>query len=141
MDPVNLAQRLPGKEILYRTSLQGYRRSFTKTGDTHLYLNLVPARGMKTIGVVFAVNELELAVLKKSEPGYDLVDVTGQVDLVPHPDARVFAFIAPPYRPTSLRQVKKSYLDKCLNGVPPEERDQWLLETEMSEGTTIDETK
>jgi cation transport regulator ChaC len=58
------------------------------------FLNLVPADGRHVSGVLFAVDEDELAVLDRRERNYDRRDVTGSID--GHCAGRVWTYIGKP---------------------------------------------
>ncbi len=58
------------------------------------FLNLVPAAGRHVSGVLFAVDEDELAVLDRRERNYDRRDVTGSID--GHDAGRVWTYIGKP---------------------------------------------
>ena len=81
------------------------------------------------------MSETELEDLTRREEGYNLIDVTKQIQAKPAEDAVIYAFIAPPF---SRLKVSRSYLDTVLAALPLEEREQWLKETDF-EGAEIDE--
>jgi len=58
------------------------------------FLNLVPADGRHVSGVLFAVDDEELAVLDKRERNYNRRDVTGLID--GHRAERVWTYIGKP---------------------------------------------
>ncbi|MDO8663642.1 MAG: gamma-glutamylcyclotransferase family protein [Candidatus Wildermuthbacteria bacterium] len=130
MNKESLQSTLPGKKIYGWAVLRDWRRKFNKPGLDHKYLNLVPADGnvQQTEGVLIEVTPEELAILKKREGGYKIVDVTKQIVDLPK-DAVVVAFIAPAFESLPIR---KSYLEKVLASLPPEKRGQWLAETDLN---------
>ena len=58
------------------------------------FLNLVPADGRHVSGVLFAVDDAELAALDERERNYDRRDVTGLID--EHRAGRVWTYIGKP---------------------------------------------
>ena len=136
MNQESLQATLPGKQIASWVVLKGYRRAFNKAGRKgHRYLNLKPDSASQVKGVLIEVTEDELDALKKREEGYNMIDVTEQIDPKPSVNTVVYAFIAPPF---SELKISGSYLKKVLNALPPKEREQWLKETDF-EGAEIDE--
>lgn len=128
LNEAEVQRTLPGKTISGRAVLRGWRRKFSKSGLSHRYLSLVKAEGREIRGTLIEVTEEELALLEKREPGYKKVDVTVQL-VSPPEDATVLAFIAPPFEELPIRQ---SYLERIRPGVPPEEWEAWLEETDFS---------
>lgn len=136
MNKASLQQTLPGKKITSWAALKGYRRAFNKAGRKgYRYLNLKPNPTYNVKGVLIRVTEHELEGLKRREEGYNLVDITGQIERKPSPDAVIYAFIAPPF---SALKVSREYLKTVLAAIPLEEQEQWLKETDF-EGAKIDE--
>ena len=136
MNAESLQTTLPEKQITSWTTLQGYRRAFNKAGRRgHRYLNLKPDPTSHVTGVLVKVTEDELEALKRREEGYNMVDVTEQIEATPSADAVVYAFIAPPFNEL---KISGSYLKKVLAALPLEEQEQWLKETDF-EGAEIDE--
>lgn len=136
MNRESLQETLPGKRATSWTMLQGYRRVFNKAGRRrHRYLNLKSDPSSRVKGVLIKVTEDELDALIRREEGYDMVDVTEQIDPKPSANTVVYAFIAPPL---SELKVSGSYLKKVLNAFPLKERERWLEETDF-DGAEIDE--
>ncbi|MEK7510367.1 MAG: gamma-glutamylcyclotransferase family protein [Patescibacteria group bacterium] len=136
MNEESLQKTLPNKKITSWAILKGYRRAFNKAGrKKHRYLNLKPAPTAQVKGVLIRVTQDELEELKHREEGYDLVDVTGQVETKPSDDAVIYAFIAPPF---SELKVSGKYLQTMLAALPLGEREQWLRETDF-DGAEVDE--
>lgn len=142
LSPKTLKDRFDGK-ILANATLFGYKRTFRKDGRNHMYLTVRPASGGGVWGTLFDVTLPQLVKLARTEPGYDLVDIT--IGLLGYPaDApQVWCFIAPALKDSEIPQekarIRRSYLDRCLSGIPEPERERWLKETEIPSGVTIDE--
>ncbi|MDO8474179.1 MAG: gamma-glutamylcyclotransferase family protein [bacterium] len=130
LNELEVQRTLPGKAIFGHATLIGWRRKFNKGGLDHRYLNLVPANSevRQVEGTLIEVTPAELAALARREPGYEMVDVTSQV-VAPPEDSVVLAFIAPSFEKLL---VRRSYLERIRPGVPPEEWEQWLQETDFS---------
>lgn len=136
MNEESLQRTLPGKKITSWATLKGYKRAFNKAGRKgHRYLNLKLDQNSQVKGVLVQVNERELEELKRREEGYNLTEVTKQIETKPTEDAVIYAFIAPPF---AHLKISRSYLDTVLAALPPEERERWLEETDL-EGAEIDE--
>lgn len=138
MNQESLQRTLPGKRIACWAFLHGYKRAFNKAGrNNHRYLNIKPEQNSKIEGVLIEVSQEELGELAKREQGYNLVDVTNQVDKKPYDNICVYAFVAPSTFLQNLK-VSRKYLDTVLSALPPEKRDAWMEETDM-EGAEVDE--
>lgn len=136
MNEESLQKTLPGKKITAWATLKGYRRAFNKAGRRgHRYLNLKPDQNAQVKGVLIQVAEYELEELKKREEGYNLVEITHQVEEMPSESAVIYAFIAPPF---SELKVSGKYLKTVLAAIPPQEQENWLKETDF-EGAEIDD--
>jgi len=136
MNQESLQRTLPGKSIEGWVVLKGYRRVFNKAGRRgHRYLNLKPDPNYKVKGVLIRVTQDELEELKRREEGYNLVNITSQIEKRGSEDSVIYAFIAPPF---GALKVRRKYLDTVLAAIPPEEREQWLKETDFEEAE-IDE--
>lgn len=136
MNQESLQRTLPGKPITGWAILKGYRRAFNKAGRRgHRYLNLKPDPSSQVKGVLIQVTQDELEELKKREEGYNLVEVTNQIEQKPSDDAVMYTFIAPPFHAL---KVSRRYLNTVLAAIPQEEQEQWLKETDF-EGAEIDE--
>lgn len=131
----SLQGTLPGKKHAGWADLQDYRRVFNKAGLEHAYLNIRKEEGSVVRGVLVEVNPSELARLAQREQGYELVDVTDYISPVPE-DAQVLTFIAPGLESMP---VRGSYLRRMLEGVPKEEHDRWMAETDF-QGRKVDES-
>lgn len=136
MNEASLQQTLPGKKITSWAVLKGHRRAFNKAGRRgHGYLNLRPDPAYNVKGVLICVTEHELEELKRREEGYSLVDVTGQIERKPSPDAVIYAFIASPF---DALKVSRRYLNTVLATIPQEKQEQWIKETDFG-NAEIDE--
>ena len=137
MNEESLQRTLPEKKITSWTILKGYKRAFNKAGRKgHRYLNLKQDQNSQVRGVLIQVNETELEGLARREEGYNLIDVTNQIQAKPAEDAVIYAFIAPPF---SRLKVSRSYLDTVLAALPSREQEQWLKETDFDDAE-IDES-
>jgi cation transport regulator ChaC len=144
MNEANLKNRVPNARLLGYATLEGYKRSFNKPGSHHLYLNLIPDANSSTIGVIVEVDSEGLEILKQHEPGYVLTDVTTGIksnaeSVFDLPTSPILCFLAPADSPTNLTSIKKSYVDKCLDGLPEGMREEWLKNSEIADGVTIDQ--
>lgn len=136
MNKESLQKTLPGKSIAGWAILGGYRRAFNKAGRRgHRYLNLKLDPNSRVKGVLIQVTEDELEELKKREEGYNLVEITHQVEEMPSDSAVIYAFIAPPFNEL---KVSGKYLKTVLAAIPPQEQENWLKETDF-EGAEIDD--
>lgn len=129
LNPESRKKTFTEKKVFQDVVLLNYQRkinAYHKSFDGYLYLNLVPKRGNKVKGVLVEVDELGLPGIKKRESGYEIVEVTK--DIQGKFDFPIFTFIAPDIFYSKLK-VLQSYINTCLKGVPSEERDQWVQET------------
>lgn len=144
LNPKTLRERFDGK-ITADATLRGYQRTFRKEGREHLYLTLreIEPDGNGVWGTLFDVTLPGFAKLARTEPGYDLLDVTDGLAGYPADAPQAWCFIAPPLGdekiPPAKMRIRRSYLNRCLGGVPEPERELWLAETEIPSGVTIDE--
>ena len=137
MNEESLQRTLPEKKIFSWAILEGYKRAFNKAGRKgHRYLNLKPDQNSQVKGVLIQVSEKELEELKRREEGYNLTDVTKQIETKPTEGAVVYAFIAPPF---AQLKISRSYLDTVLAALPSREQEQWLKETDFDDAE-IDES-
>ncbi len=142
----SLWRTLPNKQHVHVATLSGFRRKVNAPVGDYLYLNLVECHESKTNGVLIEVTDAELALLDAREIGYNHVDVTERVSILVDAaddtptdlaDVRIFAFIAPDQHHPD-KHILRSYLHTCIQGVPDEHRDQWLLDTEIC-NTVLDD--
>lgn len=126
MNPESRSRTLPGERRVRKVTLLGYQRKMNAPVDGYLYLNIVPREGMRVKGVLVHIGAHELEGLCAREPGYALVDVTG--DIRPAVDGVVCAFIAPNRRYPGMK-IPRSYLETCQSNMSPGERETWLRET------------
>lgn len=145
LNPKTLKERFGG-EISGHATLGGYERTFRKEGRSHLYLTIQEVNSESWSGVrgtLFDVTLPGLVKLGRTEPGYDLVDITDDLDGYPADAPPVWCFIAPPLEdgeiPLDKARIRRSYLNRCLAGIPETERKLWLTETEIPRGVVIDE--
>jgi cation transport regulator ChaC len=80
-------------------TLSGYKFYLSATDSSRpavfvTFLNLVPAQGRHVSGVLFAVDDEELAMLDERERNYDRRDVTDLVD--EHCTGRVWTYVGKP---------------------------------------------
>lgn len=139
----NIRTRLSGKARFEAQSgeLAGYQRTFSKWGRSHVYLTLRQMEGMSVEGALIDVNPIGFAILTRYEPGYELVDVTRKIADYPSDSPRVYCYIGESLKeiPPEVAKIRRSYLDRCLGGVPSEKHDQWLKETHIPEAVVIAE--
>jgi hypothetical protein len=126
MNPMSLARTLPREHTFHPAILPGYQRRMNKVYRDYLFLNIVPHPDSEVDGLLIPVNGNELETLKIREQGYTCVDITNLLrDAV---DGTAYTFIAPDVSYPDLT-IKRSYIDRCLGGVPPERHDEWLAAT------------
>lgn len=122
--------------------LTGYQRTFSKWGRGHVYLTLRRMMGnVRVEGTLIDVDPIGFAILTRHEPGYELVDVTSLMLEYPSDSPRVYCYIAESLKeiPQEIVKIRRSYLNTCLGGVPPEKHEQWLHETHIPDGVVIAE--
>ena len=129
MSPASLRTTSQAAHIHGRDRLRGYQR---KCNAVHkdfpdAAMNIVPNAAFSVSGVVVEFPQSDIPALYKRETGYEACDVTAALEQ--DYTSPVFAFMAPDALVTETDYVRRSYLDTCLDGVPDEEREQWLLET------------
>ncbi len=135
-------ERLAGKAFTAQPGiLAGYQRTFSKWGRGHVYLTLRQMGGMSVEGTLIDVDPIGFTVLTRYEPGYELVDVTRSMVDYPSDGPSIYCYIGDVLKeiPPEMAKIRRSYLDKCLGGVVPEKRKQWLRETHIPEGVVIAE--
>lgn len=131
-------RHLPKKEILWRVTVRGWRRSFSHFGREHRYLTLVRDEKAEAKHVaVFEVTPTELEIHARQEWGQKLTDLTAFVKPLPvWEEARIYAFISIP--PEEKNSIRKSYLDTVLEDLTPGQREEILAEIDFC-GAKIDE--
>lgn len=136
----NVRERLAGRKFVSRPGmLGGYQRTFSKWGRGHVYLTLRRDEAMSVSGVLIDVDPIGFAILTRYEPGYDLVDVTGNMMRYDVSSPRVYCYIGESLAviPPEIAKIRGSYLTKCLGGVSPEKHGAWMRETHIPEGVVI----
>ena len=126
MNAGSLQRTLPGKKIMAKASLLGYRRKINAPVDGYLYLNIVPKKKWKVGGVIIKISEQDLEFLKQREIGYNCLDVSDR--MTQKFDGRVFTFVAPNKEYPKFK-IPWSYINTCLSTVSYDKRDLWLDET------------
>lgn len=106
--------------------LRGHQRKISVAIKGYLYLNLIRNQTMNVDGRLLTVPDEQLEKVQKRESGYELVDVSR--DIEPESGDRVFAFIAQDREYPTLK-IPRSYLRTCMAAVPADKRDQWLRDT------------
>jgi hypothetical protein len=129
MNPASLGKTSSTARIQKRITVVGYQR---KANATHEYfsevaLNIVPNPVFSVTGVLIDFPESDLPALRTRETGYDMVDISH--DLAEAVTSPVYTFIAPNTSEYYGKYISSEYLDICLEGVPDNEREEWLLET------------
>lgn len=115
-------------EVVEDVLLIGYQRILNATHDAFDYvaMNLMENEDKQVKGHIFTVCESEFSALQAREVGYCLVDISTRLSV--RLNEPVFAFIM--VEPNCAGKcIKQEYIDTCLAGVPPHERDIWLTET------------
>jgi cation transport regulator ChaC len=126
MNPMSLARTLPREHTFHPAVLPGYKRRMNLRYKEHVFLNIVPREDSKVDGLLIPITHDELELLKRREEGYDCVDITALLeDTV---DGIAYTFIAPDVAYCDLT-IKRSYILRCLGGVAPERRGEWLADT------------
>ena len=125
-NPKSLGKTLPGKKSKEWAYLTGFQRKFNASAQGYLFLNIIPKIDHVIKGVLIPVSEEEFNSLKKREVGYEAVDVTKNIK--PAASGRVFTFIAADKIYPQMK-ILKSYINVCLEPLPPEEHKKWLQET------------
>lgn len=126
MNKTSLSKTLPGERDTKPASLFGYQRKVNAPVNGYLYMNLIRKEGMCVNGILVPVTSEELKLMGPREPGYEVVNVSKQIN-VPV-GAEVFTFIAPDIAYPDL-QIPKSYLETCMRDLPESMRKDWLDET------------
>lgn len=122
----SLQKTLPNKKTTKWVRLAGFQRKFNAPAQGYLFLNIVPTNNRAIKGVLIPVSSEEFENLKKREVGYEAVDVTNKIK---EPvDGRVFTFVAPDKNYPKMK-ILRSYINVCLEPLPPEEHQKWLSET------------
>ncbi len=129
MNLKSLVQTSPTAEIIDSVKLKGYQRKANAIHHefTDVAMNIIPNPSSSVTGLLVKVPEVDMPALKQRETGYEMCDVTNLI--VPTPTDRVYAFVAPDTDEYNGKQVSRSYLNLCLDGVPLDERELWLQET------------
>ena len=125
-NPKSLGKTLPGNKSKEWAYLTGFQRKFNASAQGYLFLNIIPKIDHVIKGVLIPVSEEEFNSLKKREVGYEAVDVTKNTK--PAAGGLVFTFIAPDKTYPQMK-ILKSYINVCLEPLPPEEHEKWLQET------------
>ena len=125
-NPKSLQKTLPGKKPEGWAYLNGFQPKFNTPAPGYLFLNIIPKIDRVIKGMLIPVSEEEFMNLKKREVGYEAVDVTKNIK--PASGGRVFTFIAPDETYPQMK-ILKSYINVCLEPLPPEEHEKWLQET------------
>jgi len=129
MNPESLAKTSATARIVKRVTVRGYQRKANAMHEAfpEVAMNIVPNEVHEVFGALIDFPEADLPALRQRETGYEMVDITDR--LVEEFGDPVHTFIAPNSVDYQGRRVRREYLDVCLAGVPPTEREQWLLET------------
>lgn len=119
----------PEAEIVTWATLRGYQRKMNAVCDEFpdVALNIVPHPEMAVEGVVVRLPEVDMPALQQREAGYEMVEVTHELD--PCPAEAVLTFIAPNVDEYGGKKVYQEYIDICLGGVPEHKHEAWLAET------------
>ncbi len=110
-------------------SLPGYQRKCNAIHEDFpdVAMNIIKNTHHVVEGRVIRFPESDIPALKKRELGYELIDITNQLE---HDfNEQIFTFIAPDVSEYGDKYVKQSYVDICLAAVPKDKRERWLLET------------
>ncbi len=108
--------------------LPGYQRKCNATHKdfTDVAMNLIESVHYTVEGRVIRFPKKDIPALMNREVGYELVNIS---DVLKHGfDESVYTFISKGVGYEN-KYVKQSYIDICVNSVPPNRREQWLLET------------
>lgn len=129
MNPDSLAKTSTDARIIGRATLRGHQRKANAMNEAfpEVAMNVVPNEAFSVTGALIQFPENDLPALQKRETGYEMVDITNQLE--DEFDESVYTFIAPDSKKYEGKQIRQEYLEVCLGGVPAEEREQWLLET------------
>ena len=128
LNPISRAKTYSAEDVIEPVTLSGYQRILNACPESYpdIGMNLVENPDMSVVGVITRVSQEELPILREREFGYDEVEVTNQVSILL--DGPVYTFISS-LTDIGDRKAFQTYLDTCLGGVAPEQREQWLLET------------
>lgn len=135
MNPASLARTLVGVRESSVGVLRGYRRVCNMPVNGFSYLNLELNSEAQVSGILIAVSEEELEMLRRRERGYECIDVTESVDS--SVSGIIYTFAALMLQECGL-PTPRSYLATCLVGVLEEDRDVWLNETHLPSGILED---
>lgn len=140
-NPLGVGLRLGHGFVMEEATLQGYRRSFTKPGRTHLYLTLCSYPLGKVRGLLIDCPPSDFALLARPEHGYNLLEITDSLENYPEDEPRVYCFIAPSLDqiPVDLRRIRRSYIAACTSHLSAHDQVVWREETHIPPGVTIDE--
>jgi cation transport regulator ChaC len=136
MNPASLAKTLPLPRDMHRSTLKGFERICNAPVNGYAYLNIRKHPNRSVEGVLIPVMPHEIEWLKAREVGYACVDVTQWIyftNRLPKQPKTVVAFIAPDIDYPGLL-VPRTYIRTCLQGIHPENHDQWLEETIIPHG-------
>ena len=120
----------PHSVVLDRQAvLNGYQRIFNVAYGEHVYANIHPQPDMQVVGTVMQVTPEGFQELCERECYYSVVDISQNLE--GDWKQNVYAFIGTDNTQGS-ETIKQSYVDLCLSGVDPMERERWVGETIMN---------
>jgi len=134
-----MLQHLPEKKLgeIPRVTVKGWKRQCSHYGRNNRYLTLVKDEAaVAKYAALIEVTPDELEILKEHERGFKMVDFTHQVDPLPSGEVEVLGFVSIP--PQDKNIITRSYLDRVLEDLTPEQQEEVLAETDFY-GAEIDE--